>query len=241
MGNRNALSRLNDFEERNDHELLLGRIRGSRRRERWLSDNGMLWASQPIRRKEHGNLVGLALVLGLLAFFLADGLPWGLNPVTAFLIAAAVVLALFLVGALVWLILERRRSAVESAAPRRGRQPAPLAETRSWSAGLDTEPSSTARIDDWSVEARLQVEDVLVAADRLPSAEERKVIYAALLTFLTAAPDDSRADAWSALDEIGRRFGLEYEVSSLGRLPGSASRVLYDVLLEDVRRRMSRR
>jgi hypothetical protein len=66
-----------------------------------------LTTTEPVHGR--GNLLGLVIVVGLLAFFVADAAPGGPNAVATFFIAAGIVVVLFLVLVAVAVIIKRTR------------------------------------------------------------------------------------------------------------------------------------
>ncbi|TCC26641.1 hypothetical protein [Kribbella speibonae] len=234
MADRDAWQRYERFEYGKDWDLPVKSSRGRRR-----ENNVATWAAQPVRDKDHGNLLGLALIAGLFAFFLADGLPSGLNPIVAFLIAAAVVLALFFGGAVMLLVIERRRPRAADRSAIGGPR-TQWTSAESWTATSQRNMWRWLSSDELPDEIREKFEELLAAVDELPSAGDRKTFRAVLLAFVSAGTGDSRVYAWSAVQAVGRLAGLEPQLDWLREWPEAAPQPWYDEMLDILRRKLSR-
>jgi hypothetical protein len=151
---------------------------------RFDSQHDVQTATEPSRGR--GNLLGLAIVVGLFGFFLADAVPGGPNAVATFFIAAGAVLLLFFLAVAVALIVRRVRQA--SPAP-----PAPFAAPAQRSP-YRLVPAGPAEAED-AIRPALPgsrryflrvVDELLAAVDALPEHQGRE-IEADLLRFATSA------------------------------------------------------
>lgn len=121
-------------------------------------------------RHERGNLIGLAMVVGLLAFFLADGTPSGVHPVVAFFVAAGAFVVLFL------------GCAVLAVAVRRRREPRPAAGPNSYLGSAPIFHQSAVPRDAYAWGAAAPAGDVAAEPERSPTpAEELEETLATIL------------------------------------------------------------
>jgi hypothetical protein len=166
---------------------------------------GLVTAAEP--RGGRGNLLGLAIVVGLFGFFLADAVPGGLNAVATFFIAAGAVLLVFLLAVVVALIVRRLRQAAASppvpiAAPAR-RRPHRLATAGAAAQAGAAEAEDVIRpaLPGSRRYFLRVVDELLTAVDALPEHQGRE-IEADVLSFATSA------DPLDLVDLIERRRGV---------------------------------
>jgi uncharacterized membrane protein len=148
---------------------------------------GLPPSSEPTRRR--GNLLALALVVGLLAFFVADALPSGPNVVATFFVATAAVLVLFLLAVAVALIVRRSRRDAPSpldslAVP--GRRVPPRDRHAARAAAADAEEVIRPALPGSRQHFLKTVDELLAAVDAMPEYQGRE-IEEELLRFATSA------------------------------------------------------
>ncbi|WP_433167323.1 hypothetical protein [Kribbella sp. CA-247076] len=135
--------------------------------------------------RPRGNLLALAFVVGLFAFFIADAVPGGPNAVVTFFVATAAVLVLFLLAVAVAVLVRRvRATGLTSFAPVPGQRVAPIGPATAAAAEVEYEISAALP---GSRQYFLQVVDELLAAlDVMPEYEGRE-LEESLLRFATTA------------------------------------------------------
>ncbi|MFF0345980.1 hypothetical protein [Kribbella sp. NPDC004875] len=170
-------------------------------------------------RRARGNLIGLAMVVGLLAFFLADGTQSGLDPVVTFFVAAGALVMLFFGSAVVAVAVQNRRTL------RGSREVAPGPDV-AWPqlAWQGREPASEGRGSrPWfATAAQLEsgLDDLLAVSGQVPAAEIDRALTD-LVRYLTVEPEQRRQALTTLLD--ARRPTLLWgELMAVARLADHA-------------------